>query len=107
MFKKPLFLLLQSFLQNPPLEPDPMARQRVEFGRDPGLTARMLLTLFLLGLLYVALVGVLFAAGASGFTIAVIPGALLFGQFFLSDKTGLAAMGAKVVTPDQAPGFHA
>jgi heat shock protein HtpX len=84
-----------------------MARQRVEFGRDPGLTARMLLTLFLLGLLYVALVGVLFASGASGITIAVIAGALLVGQFFLSDKIGLAAMGAKVVTPDQAPGFHA
>jgi heat shock protein HtpX len=84
-----------------------MARQRVEFGRDPGLTARMLLTLFLLGLLYVALVGVLFASGASGVTIAVIAGALLVGQFFLSDKLGLAAMGAKVVTPEQAPGFHA
>jgi heat shock protein HtpX len=84
-----------------------MARQRVEFGRDPGLTARMLLTLFLLGLLYVALVGVLFASGASGVTIAVIAGALLVGQFFLSDKIGLAAMGAKEVTPEQAPGFHA
>jgi heat shock protein HtpX len=84
-----------------------MARQRVEFGRDPGLTARMLLTLFLLGLLYVALVGVLFASGASGITIAVIAGALLVGQFFLSDKIGLAAMGAKQVTPEQAPGFHA
>src|SRR4051794_29392481 len=84
-----------------------MARQRVEFGRDPGLTARMLLTLFLLGLLYVALVGVLFASGASGITIVVIAGALLVGQFFLSDKIGLAAMGAKTVTPEQAPGFHA
>src|SRR3954451_22103246 len=107
MFKKPLFLLLQSFLQNPPPEPSSMARQRVEFGRDPGLTARMLLTLFLLGLLYVALVGVLFASGASGITIVVIAGALLVGQFFLSDKIGLAAMGAKEVTPEQAPGFHA
>jgi heat shock protein HtpX len=67
----------------------------------------MLLTLFLLGLLYVALVGVLFASGASGVTIVVIAGALLVGQFFLSDKLGLAAMGAKVVTPEQAPGFHA
>src|SRR3954449_1365308 len=107
MFRTPLFLLLQSFLQNPSLEPPPMARQRVEFGRDPGLTARMLLTLFLLGLLYVALIGVLFASGASGITIAVIAGALLVGQFFLSDKIGLAAMGAKQVTPEQAPGFHA
>jgi heat shock protein HtpX len=67
----------------------------------------MLLTLFLLGLLYVILVGVLFAAGASGITIAVIAVALLAGQFFLSDKLGLAAMGAKEVTPEQAPGLHA
>src|SRR3954467_14801698 len=84
-----------------------MARQRVEFERDTGLQARMLLTLFLLGLLYVALVGVLFASGASGVLIAVIAGGLLIGQFFLSDKLGLAAMGAKEVTPDQAPGLHA
>src|SRR3954464_2001240 len=84
-----------------------MARQRVEFERDSGLQARMLLTLFLLGLLYVALVGVLFASGASGVLIAVIAGGLLIGQFFLSDKLGLAAMGAKQVTPEQAPGFHA
>ncbi len=67
----------------------------------------MLLTMFLLGLLYVVLVGVLFTAGASGVMIAVIAGALIFGQFFLSDKLGLAAMGAKQVTPDQAPGLHA
>ena len=67
----------------------------------------MLLTLFLLGLLYVVLVGVLFASGASGVLIAVIAGGLLIGQFFLSDKLGLAAMGAKEVTPDQAPGLHA
>jgi heat shock protein HtpX len=84
-----------------------MARQRVEFGRDPGLTARMLFTIFLLGLLYVVLVGVLFAAGASGIVIVAVAGALLIGQFFLADKLGLAAMGAKVVTPEQAPGFHA
>jgi heat shock protein HtpX len=84
-----------------------MARQRIEFERDSGLQARMLLTMFLLGLLYVVLVGVLFAAGASGVMIAVIAGALLVGQFFLSDKLGLAAMGAKEVTPEQAPGLHA
>jgi heat shock protein HtpX len=84
-----------------------MARQRVEFSRDSGLQARMILTLFLLGLLYVAFVGVLFAAGASAVVMVVVVGALLAGQLFLSDKLGLAAMGAKVVTPDQAPGLHA
>lgn len=67
----------------------------------------MLLTIFLLGLLYVVLVGVLFASGASGVLIAVIAGGLLLGQFFVSDKLGLAAMGAKEVTPEQAPGLHA
>src|SRR3954453_1450096 len=84
-----------------------MARQRVELGRDTGLQARMLFTMFLLGLLYVALIGVLFAAGASAVTILVIAAALFFGQLFLSDKIGLAAMGAKEVTPEQAPGLHA
>jgi heat shock protein HtpX len=67
----------------------------------------MLLTMFLLGLLYVALIGVLFASGASGVIIAVVAGGLLIGQFFLSDKLALATMGAKEVTPEQAPGLHA
>jgi heat shock protein HtpX len=84
-----------------------MARQRVELGRDTGLQFRMLLTLFLLGLLYVALIGVLFAAGASFILIVAVVGALSFGQLFLSDKIGLHAMGAREVTPEQAPGLHA
>jgi heat shock protein HtpX len=85
-----------------------MAReQRVQLGRDPGLQFRMLFTIFLLGLLYVALVGVLFAAGASAVVILVVAGGLAIGQLFLSDKIGLAAMGAKEVTPEQAPGLHA
>ena len=67
----------------------------------------MLLTLFLLGILYVALIGVLFAAGASFILIIGVVAALSFGQLFLSDKIGLAAMGAKEVTPEQAPGLHA
>src|SRR4051812_311073 len=84
-----------------------MARQRVQLGRDTGLQFRMLLTLFLLGLVYVILVGVLFAAGAGvGIMVAVVA-LLLAAQFFLSDKIGLAAMGAKEVTPQQAPGLHA
>src|SRR3954466_9701535 len=98
-FRGHLLLHLQSFLQ--------MARQRVELGRDTGLQFRMLLTLFLLGLLYVALVGVLFAAGASAILIVLVAGGLALGQIFLSDKIGLAAMGAKEVSPEQAPGLHA
>ncbi|MEA2449320.1 MAG: heat shock protein HtpX [Thermoleophilaceae bacterium] len=67
----------------------------------------MLLTLFLLGLLYVALVGVLFAAGASAVVILAVAGGLALGQLFLSDKIGLHAMGAREVTPQEAPGLHA
>jgi heat shock protein HtpX len=67
----------------------------------------MLITLFLLGLLYVAFVGALFVAGASAVTILVIAGALSLGQLFLSDKLALAAMGAKEVAPEDAPGLHA
>ncbi|HWF75366.1 MAG TPA: zinc metalloprotease HtpX [Solirubrobacteraceae bacterium] len=81
--------------------------QKSNFGRDPGLQARMVLTLFLLGLIYAVLVGVLFAAGAGAVTIAVIAGALFLVQYFTSDKLALASMGAHQVTPAQAPQLHA
>src|SRR3954451_11932803 len=84
-----------------------MAAPRASFGRDWGLQSRMLITLFLLGLLYVAFVGALFVAGASAVTILVIAGALSLGQLFFSDKLALAAMGAKQVAPEDAPGLHA
>src|ERR671934_1066848 len=83
------------------------ARPRAAFGRDPGLQFRMLLTLFLLGGLYVVFVGVLLSAGAGVGVMVAVLGVLLIAQLFLSDKIGLAAMGAKVVTPEQAPGLHA
>src|ERR1700737_1357099 len=83
-----------------------MARS-TSFGRDPGLQARMLLTLFLLGLVYAVLIGVLFAAGAGAVTIAVIAGALFLIQFFTSDKIALASMGAHQGSPQPAPELHA
>ena len=67
----------------------------------------MVLTLFLLGLVYAVLVGVLFAAGAGAVTIAIIAGALFAIQLFTSDKIALASMGAREVTPQQAPELHA
>ena len=84
-----------------------MARQqRAIFPRDPGLQFRMLLTLFLLGLLYVALVVALLAAGTGIVLVVVIMAALSFAQLFFSDKLALAAMGAKEVSPQEAPGLH-
>jgi heat shock protein HtpX len=67
----------------------------------------MLVTLFLLGLVYAVLVGVLFAAGVGAVTIAVIAGGLFLLQFFTSDKIALLSMGAHEVTPAEAPQLHA
>jgi heat shock protein HtpX len=83
-----------------------MARP-TSFGSDRGLQARMVLTLFLLGLVYAVLVGVLIAAGAGAVTIAVIAGVLFLIQFFTSDKIALLSMGARQVSPEEAPELHA
>ncbi len=64
------------------------------------------MTMFLLGLVYVILIGVLFAVGAAAVTIAIVAGALLALQLFTSDKIALAALGAKEVTPEEAPELH-
>jgi heat shock protein HtpX len=77
------------------------------FGKDTGLQIRMATTLLLLGAVYVVLVGALFYAGASGVTIAVVAGGLALLNLFASDKLALAAMGGRVVTPQEAPQLHA
>jgi heat shock protein HtpX len=83
-----------------------MARPN-SFGRDTGLQTRMLLTLFLLGLVYAVLVAALIAAGAGAVTIAVIAAVLFAVQLFTSDKIALYSMGAKEVSPQEAPQLHA
>ena len=83
----------------------PPSTQR--FGRDRGLQARMLLTMFLLGAVYVVLVGALFASGTSGVLILLIAGGLLAAQFFGSEALALRAMGVQEVSPQEAPELHA
>jgi len=80
---------------------------RTSFGKDTGLQARMLITMFLLGLVYLVLIGVLFAAGASFVVILVAAAGLFALQVFTSDKIALASMGARKVSPQQAPELHA
>src|SRR3954451_9733043 len=82
------------------------SRSRTSFGRDSGLQARMLLTIFLLGLLYVVFVGVLFAAGAGAGVIVVVAVVLLLVQLFASDKIALATMGVKELSPAEDPELH-
>ena len=83
-----------------------MATRRSNFGKDGGLQARMALTLFLLGLLYVVFVGALFAAGAGAGIIVVVAVGLLLLQLFTSDKIALATMGVKEVSPAEEPELH-
>ena len=82
--------------------------KRKAYGRDAGLSLRMLLTGSLLGLLYVAFGLVLFYVLNAGLWLAlVIVIGLAFFQYYTSDKIALAASGAKVVGPDEAPQLHA
>jgi heat shock protein HtpX len=84
-----------------------MARRPESFGRDTGLQTRMLLTMFLLGLVYTVLIGVLIAAGTGAVLIAIIAGGLFAVQLFTSDKIALFSMGAHEVSPAEAPQLHA
>jgi heat shock protein HtpX len=84
-----------------------MAATKTSFGRDPGLQFRMMITLFLLGALYVVFVGVLIGAGVRGPVILLICGALALLQLTTSDKLAMHAMGAREVTPQEAPELHA
>jgi heat shock protein HtpX len=81
--------------------------KRKAYGRDAGLSLRMLLTSFLLGLLYIGFALVLFYIFNAGvWLMVVIVVGLAFFQYFTSDKLALAASGAKIVTPEQAPQLH-
>jgi heat shock protein HtpX len=77
------------------------------YGRDRSLSARMGFTLFLLGLVYAAFIGILIAVGVGAVLIVVIAAGLLLVQLLFSDRIALAAMGARVTEPHEAPELHA
>jgi len=81
--------------------------KRKAYGRDAGLSLRMLLTTSMLGLLYVLFAVALFYVLNAGIVLmVVIVGGLAFVQYFTSDKLALRASGAKVVQRDEAPELH-
>ena len=66
------------------------------------------LTVFLMGLLYVAFFAFMLTVLNVGIGIIIaIAAGMLFMQYFFSDKLALAAMKAKVVSPEEAPDLHA
>jgi heat shock protein HtpX len=81
--------------------------KRRNYGRDAGLTFRMLVTGGLLGLLYVIFGAILVSylnVGIAPMLVIVI--ALAFFQYYSSDKLALAAAGARVVSREEAPQLH-
>ena len=78
------------------------------FIKDTGLTARMVLTMFLLGALFVGLVvGLIYAVGVSYAPIvALVAIGMAFWQWWSSDKVAMRAMRAREVTPEEAPELH-
>ena len=73
---------------------------------DRGLSLRMFTTGLLIVLLYGAVIGLLIAVGISYALVLVIAGALLFVQYWFSDKIALYGMGGRIVTPEEAPQLH-
>jgi heat shock protein HtpX len=67
----------------------------------------MTVTMFLIGLLYVVFVGALLALlrGSWPF-ILIIAGGLFIAQFWFSDRIAAFSMGAREVTPEEAPELH-
>jgi len=87
---------------------------RTRYAADRGLQARMGLTMFLLGLVFVAFVIALvfilqafgIGNGAIIFFAVLLGGGLAFGSLFWSDKIALRASGAQEVSPQEAPQLH-
>jgi heat shock protein HtpX len=81
--------------------------KRRSYGRDAGLTIRMIFTTALLGLVYVIFAVVLLQV----LNVAVVPAVVIvigiaFFQYYTSDKLALAAAGAKIVSREDAPALH-
>jgi len=81
--------------------------KRRSYGRDAGLTMRMIFTTALLGLVYVIFAVVLLQV----LNVAVVPAVVIvigiaFFQYYTSDKLALAAAGAKIVSREDAPALH-
>jgi heat shock protein HtpX len=73
---------------------------------DRGLSLRMFTTGLMIVLLYGAVIGLLIAVGISYAIVLVLAAALLFVQYWFSDKIALYGMGGRLVTPEEAPQLH-
>ncbi|MEU0024206.1 zinc metalloprotease HtpX [Streptomyces sp. NPDC006335] len=80
---------------------------RSRFRSDRRLTVRMTVTMFLLGLLYVAFVAVLIVLLKSWLMVVGLIALMFVAQFWFSDKIAMFAMRGRVVGREEYPELHA
>ncbi|MFJ4198971.1 zinc metalloprotease HtpX [Streptomyces sviceus] len=80
---------------------------RSRFRSDRGLTVRMTVTMFLLGLLYVAFFAALIVLLKSWLLVVALVAVMFVAQFWFSDKIAMFAMRGKVVGREEYPELHA
>jgi len=78
----------------------------MEWKSDWGLRGRMILTMFLLFVLYIVFIAIL-SQYMGLFGVVIVIGLFSLGQFFFSDRLALYSMGASKVAEDEYPQLHA
>lgn len=73
---------------------------------DSGLRSRMVLSFFILGILYVIFLSILHYLGVGYVPLAIIASAMILAQWYFSDKIVLWSSGAKVISKEQNPKLH-
>lgn len=74
---------------------------------DYGLQARMMLTMFLLAVVYLFFLAVILTFGGGGtYALMIFAAIFLFIQFFFSDKIVLWSMGGHIVSEQEEPRLH-
>ncbi|MGC2174273.1 MAG: zinc metalloprotease HtpX [Acidimicrobiales bacterium] len=81
-----------------------MAKTKIE--TDHKLNVRMFITGLALVALYAIIISVMLSFGVSVVLVIVIAGALIFSQYYFSDKIAMFSMQAHEVTPQQEPKLH-
>ena len=83
-----------------------MAKRPTWYKHDLQLSARMLLTMFLLGAVYLAFLFFLWYLHVNIIILIVLAAVILGVQFFFADKIALFSMQAREVSEAEAPQLH-
>jgi heat shock protein HtpX len=81
-----------------------VAKTKIE--TDHKLNVRMFITGLALVALYAIIISVMLSFGVSVVLVIIIAGALIFSQYYFSDKIAMFSMQAHEVTPQQEPKLH-